>query len=344
MSSLMSTEPARARRSVTIADVRQAGFADRVEDHAFADTVRNLLLYGFLFHLFAIQASGLFPDVSGSSEAISTDAGNLFNQLVLPAALLTACFLAHQYRVPVRVILAAMLPMAPLLLIIALSTAWSEYPDLTIRRASHEVVEATTLALLATCFSDAKVVLRIFFRTFVIIGCLDLISVAVFPETLTARGFAGIHSDKNIAGQFFFMALPVYLLGALYEATPGKRLLGLFSLVSGAAMLFLTESKTSIGATLVAFSLVLLMRGLFSRNPAVRVPLALICFLAVVGAITAFMNSDNEDLLQTLVGDPTLTGRDQIWAYAISKFDASPIVGAGYGAIWQIGPAIKLAL
>ncbi len=329
---------------MTIVSARQVGLPDRVEDHALADRFRNLLLYGFLFHLFAFQASGLFPDESGSTEAISTAAGNLFNQLVLPAALLATCSLVRQYRVPVRVLSAAILPMAPLLLVILLSTTWSEYPDLTIRRASHELVEATTLALLATCFSDGKVVLRIVFRAFVIIGCLDLLSVAAFPETLTARGFAGIHSDKNIAGQFFFVALPVYLLGALYEATPGKRLLGLFSLVSGAAMLYLTESKTSIGATLVAFSVVLLLRGLFSRNPAVRVPLALICFLAVVGAITAFMNSDNEDLLQTLVGDPTLTGRDQIWAYAISKFDASPIVGAGYGAIWQIGPAIKLAL
>ena len=344
MSSSMPSGPARARKLTTIVPARNAGLPDRDEDRASATMFRNLLLYGLLFHLFAFQASGLFPDVSGSSAPVLSDAGNLFNQLVLPAALLAACLLVRQYRVPVRVLLAAIIPIAPLLLVIALSTAWSEFPELTIRRASHELVEASTLALLATCFSDPREVLAIFFRAFVIIGCLDLFSAAIFPETLTARGFAGIHSDKNIAGQFFFVALPVYLLGALYEPTSGKRLLGIFSLVSGVAMLVLTQSKTSVGASLAAFSSVLLTRGLFSRNPAVRVPLAFFCFLGVVGAIVAITNWDNEDLLEMLVGDPTLTGRDQIWAYAVSKFDASPVVGAGYGAIWQIGPTIQVAL
>jgi O-antigen ligase len=45
-----------------------------------------------------------------------------------------------------------------------------------------------------------------------------------------------------------------------------------------------------------------------------------------------------------LIGDPTLTGRDQIWRYAATKFDGSPIIGVGYGAIWQVGPTIQIAL
>jgi exopolysaccharide production protein ExoQ len=234
--------------------------------------------------------------------------------------------------------------MGPLLLVIALSTAWSDYPELTIRRASHELVEATTLALLAACFSNANVMLAIFFRAFLIIGCLDLFSSAIFPDSFTELGFAGIHGHKNMAGQFFFVAQPVYLVGTLYKVVSGNRLLGLFSLVSGAAMLVLTQSKTSVGATLVGLLSVLLTRGLSRRNPTLRVPLVLFCFLGLLCAIAAIISWDPDELLEMLVGDPTLTGRDQIWRYAATKFDGSPIVGVGYGAIWQVGPTIQLAL
>jgi exopolysaccharide production protein ExoQ len=313
-------------------------------DRVFAAVFRNLLLYGFLFHLFASQAASLFSGVSDSDADSSSDAGSLYNQVVLPAMFLTVCILVYAYRIRVRVLLAAIIPMGPLLLVIALSTAWSEYPELTIRRASHELVEATTLALLAACFSNANVMLAIFFRAFLILGCLDLLSSAIFPGSFTELGFAGIHGHKNLAGQFFFEALPVYLMGTLYKVISGNRLLGLFSLVSGAAMLVLTQSKTSVGATLVGFSLVLLTRGLSRRNLTFRVPLVLFCFLGLLCAIAAIISWGPDELLEMLVGDPTLTGRDQIWRYAATKFDGSPIVGVGYGAIWQVGPTIQLAL
>jgi exopolysaccharide production protein ExoQ len=314
------------------------------KQRAFLDFLRNLLLYFFLFNLFAFFGFHLFSGSEGDL-ALSdlSDTGNLFNQLAVPLAFLIVCILVYTYRIPVRVVLAVIMPMAPLLLLIVLSTTWSDYPDLTIRRAVHEVLEATALGLLATCFSNPNIVLVIFFRAFLIIGCLDLISCAVFPETFTKTGFAGIHAGKNVAGQFYFAALPVYLLGTFYREISGNRFLGALGFVSGVAMLVLTESKTSIAAVVFGFSLVLLTRGLFSRNPAVLLSSALFCLVGLVGAIAAVAGWDHNDLLQTLVGDPTLTGRDQIWAYVETKFDASPIVGVGYGAIWQIGPTLQLA-
>ena len=51
-----------------------------------------------------------------------------------------------------------------------------------------------------------------------------------------------------------------------------------------------------------------------------------------------------DNLGSSLIGDPTLTGRDLIWRYVGDKFDGSPIVGVGYGAIWQVGPELESAL
>ena len=120
-------------------------------------------------------------------------------------------------------------------------------------------------------------------------------------------------------------------------------MLGLFSLISGVAMLVATQSKTSIGAIVFGFSLLLLARGL-SRRPTFRISLLLSFLLGLLATVAVTISWGPNELLEILIGDPTLTGRDQIWRFAISKFDGSPILGVGYGAIWQVGLQIQLAL
>jgi len=231
--------------------------------------------------------------------------------------------------------------MAPLLLVMAFSAAWSAYPELTIRRGSHEIIEVTSLALLASCFSSTSTVLKIFFRAFLTVGCLDLVSSAIFPNALTPLGLAGLHGHKNIAGQFFFTAIPVYLLGTLYRQISGKRWIGLLALIAGIGMLLLTQSKTSMGAATFGIASVLLVRGLSQRSFVGRIPWLMVCAVGLICAIAAVMIWPLDELLETLIGDPTLTGRDGIWQYALGKLAENPIGGTGYGAIWQIGPQIQ---
>jgi exopolysaccharide production protein ExoQ len=312
-------------------------------DDVLASVFRNLLLCGFILYLFAFRAPELVFGVSKAEADTSSGAGNLFNQLIIPAMFFAVCGLVRAYRISTRRLWNALLPMAPFLLLIVLSTLWSEYPELTIRRASNELLQAIALALLAACFSSATAMLAVLFRGFLIIGCLDLLSSAIFPESITDLGFAGIHGHKNVAGQFFVVALPVCLLGALDKQISGNRLMGLFSLISGIAMLVATQSKTSIGAIVFGFSLLLLARAL-SGNPTLRISLLVFFLLGLLGAIAATISWGPSELLEMLIGDPTLTGRDQIWRFAISKFDGSPVLGVGYGAIWQVGLQIQLAL
>ena len=315
----------------------------RTRDDAFASVFRNLLLCGFILYLFAFRTPDLLFGVSKAEADTTNAAGDLFNQLTVPALFLAACILVRAYRISARRLWHALVPMAPFLLVIVLSTVWSDYPDLTLRRASNELLQTVALALLAACFSNPKAMLAVLFRGFLIIGCLDLLSYAIFPEAFTDLGFAGIHGHKNVAGQFFVVALPIYLLGALDKEISGSRLLGWFSLISGMAMLAATQSKTSIGAIVFGFLLLLLARAL-SDNPTLRTSLLLSFLLALLCAIAVTINWGPSELLEMLIGDPTLTGRDQIWRFAIGKFDANPIFGVGYGAIWQVGLLIQLAL
>ena len=140
------------------------------------------------------------------------------------------------------------------------------------------------------------------------------------------------------------MALPIYLLGTLYKEISGSRLLGLFGLIAGTAMLVATQSKTSVGAIVFGFAVLLPARYLFRRNPSLRVSSQLLFLLGLLCAVAVILNWGPGELLNSLIGDPTLTGRDQIWLYVTQKFNASPILGVGYGAVWQVGPEIEAAL
>jgi exopolysaccharide production protein ExoQ len=314
------------------------------QDQVSGDALRNLLVYGFAFYLFAFTAPDLLFGPSNASGNASSNAGNTFNQLILPVMFFATCFVAHSYGVSAQRLWRVMIPMAPFLLLMALSTLWSDYPELTLRRASRELLEALALVMLAACFSNARVMLGVLFRAFLIIGGLDLLSSVIFADSFTDLGFAGIHGHKNVAGEFFVVALPVYLLGTLHKEISGNRLLGLFSLIAGAAMLVATQSKTSIGAIIFGFAMLLLARYLFRRNPSLRVSLQLLLLLGLLCAVAVILNWGPSEMLNSLIGDPTLTGRDQIWLYVTQKFNASPVLGVGYGAVWQVGPEIEAAL
>ena len=106
----------------------------------------------------SIRIHGARPSVwrqARPAGSTSSDAGNAFNQLILPAMFFATCIVARIYRISARRLWRALIPMAPFLLVMVLSTLWSDYPELTLRRASRELLEAIALVMLAACFSNA---------------------------------------------------------------------------------------------------------------------------------------------------------------------------------------------
>jgi exopolysaccharide production protein ExoQ len=309
-----------------------------------SDVLRNLLVCGIVFYLFAFTAPDLVFGVSKARGNTASDAGSTFIQLILPAMFFASCIVGRIYRISAQRLWRAVIPMAPFLLVMVLSTLWSDYPELTLRRASRELLEAIALVTLAACFSNPRAMLGVLFRAFLIIGCLDLLSSVIFADSFTDLGFAGIHGNKNVAGEFFVVAIPIYLLGTLDKEISGSRLLALFGLIAGTAMLVATQSKTSAGAIVFGLAALLPARYLFRRHPYLRVSSQLLFLLGLLCAVAVILNWGPGEVLNSLIGDPTLTGRDQIWLYVTQKFNASPILGVGYGAVWQVGPEIEAAL
>jgi O-antigen ligase len=69
----------------------------------------------------------------------------------------------------------------------------------------------------------------------------------------------------------------------------------------------------------------------------VTIVVTLLFVLAAALAATMFFSAGVDTVLMDIAGDSTLTGRDRIWKYALSRFWQSPIVGVGYGSLWNVG-------
>ena len=71
---------------------------------------------------------------------------------------------------------------------------------------------------------------------------------------------------------------------------------------------------------------------------------ALIYFLIAAAAVVAVLATGLEETVNLLTGDATLTGRTTIWRYVLWRWEESPYLGQGYGALWQVGPQVEAYL
>jgi O-antigen ligase len=264
--------------------------------------------------------------------------GNTVNQVFSLATFLNTVLLVALYRVPVQKIWQIACWLLPLMIWIILSAYWSEFPDITLRRAIRQELEVFSVLLLICTYSYRTEPLRILFLSFAAVALLDFASLAVpsFSFSQDTPGFKGFHNHKNNAGEFYFYALPLFGL-ALFDRSIGiGRYVALLAALCGAALLLLSHSKTAIGllaiTSLCVFAIRLLRR--MREYAAVLLP---IYFLIATTAVVATLGAGFINTIDFLTGDPTLTGRTQLWNYVLARWQQNPYFGQGFGALWEVG-------
>jgi O-antigen ligase len=296
-----------------------------------------ILLLPVLYFVIDIATGSLGRDLGSSS-------GSAINQLVSLALFLNAIILARLCNVRLRRIALVMAPAIVMLCWFVLSTGWSAYPDLTIRRTAREFIELSTFFLVALSIWDDRALLRVIFWSFLMILMFDIASMAFPGLSFTAGGFAGIHQTKNGAGLFFFYAIPVFAIGMLDRSISIFRIIAVAAIVCGLGLLYLSHSKSAMGVGAVALALTLLTRVVATPSVYGRMVLPLMCGLLVsLLALTVVAIGTNE-VLVALFGDATFTGRDQLWRFALWQYDAHPVGGVGYGALWQVSEQVGATL
>lgn len=145
-----------------------------------------------------------------------------------------------------------------------------------------------------------------------------------------AGSWKGHFDHKNIAGA----AMGSLAIVGLYAMRGGWRWRGLALLVGGVVFLYLTKSKTALGL----LPLAMLLGYACERLPwlAARIvlalgPIAALLTLTLGGALVPAIGEANK----LWMGDPTFTGRFDIWRYGFEKLAERPLLGYGFEGFWQ---------
>ena len=218
------------------------------------------------------------------------------------------------------------------------SVLWAFKPELSFIRFAQQVMVVTSVVLPALLASRTTDLLRGLFLCFAIAAILNLVFVIERPPIdfkNVTWGYPGYFSGKNYLGQFAAIAL---LLSVNEIINRGfRRVFGAVIAVIAIALLILSNSKTSIGLTLLAPVLAVVtlsFRKATRISPAVVLLSIPFCYL-VFASITGFGVGR---LSYMLYGDPTFTGRTVIWDFAHLEIARNPILGWGYQSFWLVGP------
>ena len=146
-------------------------------------------------------------------------------------------------------------------------------------------------------------------------------------------GYGGYFLDKNAYGQFAAIAFLLALHQVLYRGL--RRALGMIVVVIAGIVLYLTNSKTSIGLGFLAPFLAgftLMTRKMMRISPAI-----------VVFIIITLLVFFRDQVGWHVFNDLTFSNRIFIWDFATYEIGRRPLLGWGFQSFWLIGansPAI----
>jgi O-antigen ligase len=281
-----------------------------------------------------------FPDLAEPTPLEAAANGNLRGQII--AILLTSALVVFALVNRLRVFRRVVTPILVLIFIwFACSALLSAYPALALRRLALASLVMFQAAMFVFLPEDRLHFARLLALGAVLILIVCWVGVIVAPhlsihqstdlaEPGLAGNWRGLFAHKNGAGA----SMGLLIIFGIYIFRRLHVVLGAGIVVFATVFLFFSDSKSPI----MLLPLALIVGVLFVR---VRKPVAKLIVLmsvpVIIGALT--IGSVEVAVLNTLVGqlmpDPTFTGRNVIWQFALDHITERPIFGFGYEAFWQ---------
>jgi O-antigen ligase len=187
------------------------------------------------------------------------------------------------------------------------------------QKAFNQCLTAAALVLLALCY------LGVFLAPDYAIHTANDAA-----EPFLAGDWRGTFAHKNVASPV--MSILVYL--GIYLTFTGAFLSGPVILVLAGIFLGFTEGKTASVLCLVVYALASLaatVKSLWLKRIICLAPL-LVANLLTVGSV---MSDELAKLTRLLPVDPTFTGRNDVWEFALAAVREKPIIGHGYAVFWD---------
>ena len=303
-------------------------------DARWVRVMHNLLLFTFLEFTFI----GLTP-LSDASVAERLEGSSLVRNFILAMFALALPVLAAR-RAALGRCLRVNWRFAAVLAVCVLSVFWSDYPDLTIRRALMFFFLVGVAAAIAVSLDDLRAFHTKLFVALTAIVVANLLFTAAFPSIgVSDIGVKGFYSQKNLTGMVAMLAVIVAVTWTLGCDSAARRWLGVGGALLAFGFLVITRSKTSIGLLVLTLGVGYVFQLAARLGPR----FGLLAFgglaIALAGLLGVVLFNDFvwSDILASLVSDPTFTGRDQLWAFCLRESLKRMWLGHGYGAFWDVG-------
>jgi len=295
-----------------------------------------LFLAAFLLSWFTVSP---FPDLSDPQSVTGGTAGNLVGQAsaVLLTSALAAYVLVKRPPLLPRVVT---LPLILALAAFAISAIHSSYPDVAGRRlllAVFNIFQASVLLLLpagrehfARLLAIAAIaVLAACYFGVAFIPQLSIHQATDVAEPGLAGDWRGFFTHKNGAGAGMVLLI---FIGIFVYRTWNKSA-GILIAVLAGIFLYFTHSKSSTNLLPIVLLLSFLIPRL--RSPLLALMAILgVPFLLNLLSLGSVIFAPIHGLIEHLMTDPTFTGRNVIWRFALDHVAQRPLFGFGYESFW----------
>ena len=240
-----------------------------------------------------------------------------------------------------------------LFMYMALSTIWSNFPAITIRRSFRSMGTLVMVLVVLTEQRPLEALRTLLRRLYLVHIPLSIMAIKYFRNIGVAYDWSGseeqwlgLSTDKNSLGQVA-MCSGVFFTWDIFRNWAKKKLtLDLILLILTLWLLRGSKNSHSSTAILAFITCVAVLFGLqFIEKRAARarriIFVGTIAFSLLAPIVylvfEAFDTTPVKLILDATGRDLTFTDRTRIWTDVIHNAEKSPVVGLGFGAFW-VGP------
>lgn len=222
-----------------------------------------------------------------------------------------------------------------LTIMVPVSILWSVKPDETMSGSIGMIGTVLFGIYLASRFSLEKQ-LSLFCWTFGIIVALSWVFIVALPKygimaAVHAGSLRGVFTHKNGLGKAMVLSTALYILQTRHLWGRSRwtwlGIAGSFSLILGS-----TSGGALLNSIMVVFALFFLQIFNFRAKYLILASIVLAIAIATVGV---WYSDLSVMVLEALGKDATLTGRGDIWPYAMVKILERPWLGYGFNGFWH---------
>lgn len=295
---------------------------------------RVVMVVGLVFLIL-----GLGP-VSSDDIGNSAEGGRARQVLFLALLVLSMPLILLAWR-QVLLIVARVWSLCLVLGVMVATVAWSAFPGVTVRRLVVYLIVVVFGFAIAAVLRRPRLYIPPLVTACAIVLFADLAYTAVKPGlAFDEIGLKAMHPSKNVAGMTAQAMAIVFAstLVALRRPVNVGCAIGLTLLAL--AFLALTISKTALALTALCVVVVLpafLAIGQ-SRYFAMLAFAGIVALVGVVFLATGVFQLGGPEWADLLTGDPTFSGRDDLWSAGLRHIASHVGLGYGWAAQWSMWP------